>query len=58
MRASNYRIAGLCVEHHRGNTGFHALGAEAFEQRYGVSEVELVEMTRDEFRSLLPSGER
>lgn len=27
---SNYAIAGLCVEHHRGESGLHGMGAKRF----------------------------
>ena len=37
-------VIGLCPEHHRGNTGIHALG-KRFEARYGVDEQTLLERT-------------
>ena len=33
----------LCVEHHRGDTGFHGLGRKGFEQLHNISEDELLQ---------------
>jgi len=33
---SDFAIAGLCVEHHRGVTGFHSLGTRRFCSMYRV----------------------
>ena len=33
----------LCVEHHRGDTGFHGLGRKGFEQFHNISEDELLQ---------------
>ena len=33
----------LCVEHHRGDTGFHGLGRKGFEQLHNISENELLQ---------------
>jgi len=41
-RASDFLTLGLCPEHHRGPTGFHGLGARAFERRYGIDELGLL----------------
>lgn len=46
MRAAHTSVIPLCPEHHRGKTGIHGLGRKAFEQRYGITERELVERTR------------
>ena len=48
-RASHRRTVPLCPEHHRGSTGLHGMGRKAFERRYGVTEIELI----DEVRELL-----
>lgn len=45
QRASDDEAIPLCPEHHRGATGFHGLGARAFEKMHGVSEQALLEMT-------------
>jgi len=58
MRAPHTWGAGLCVPHHRGDEGIHMLGGERFVEAYGISETELIEMTRQEFRSFLPVSER
>jgi hypothetical protein len=34
---------GLCIEHHRGNTGIHGLGTKAFEKQYEVTQQELLD---------------
>jgi len=44
-RAPNFLTIPLCFEHHRGNTGFHGLGARAFERRYGIDELGLLAIT-------------
>jgi hypothetical protein len=46
QRNSNTNVIPLCPEHHRGNTGFHGLGKLAFERAYGVTELDLLEMSR------------
>jgi hypothetical protein len=35
----------LCVEHHRGNTGVHGLGAKGFVKHYGITQQELLDWT-------------
>ena len=47
-RASHFDSIPLCPEHHRGNTGIHGMGRKAFERKYGVTELELVEQTKVE----------
>lgn len=47
MRAGNDRVAPLCPEHHRGNTGLHGMGRKAFERHYGLTETSLIEQTRN-----------
>lgn len=46
QRNNNKMVIGLCPEHHRGNTGYHGLGRRAFERMYGVTELDLLEMSR------------
>lgn len=46
-RASHFDTLPLCPEHHRGNTGIHGLGRKAFERRYGVTELELLDQLRE-----------
>lgn len=36
----------LCVEHHRGDTGLHGLGRKAFEREYGITELDLIALTK------------
>lgn len=36
----------LCYEHHRGATGLHGLGKRAFEREYGLSELDLLDQTK------------
>ena len=36
-------VMGLCIEHHRGNTGIHGLGTKAFERQYEVTQQELLD---------------
>ena len=47
-RASDFETIPLCPEHHQGNTGIHGMGRKAFERKYGVTELELLESTRNE----------
>ena len=54
MRASHYDTIPLCPEHHRGNSGLHGLGRKAFERRYTITELELLE----EVRALLHRAEK
>lgn len=44
-KRDNAPVIGLCVEHHRGNTGVHGMGRKAFERHYGISEETLLELT-------------
>lgn len=39
---SDFLTIGLCVEHHRGRTGFHGLGEREFNRRYKTSEAHLL----------------
>lgn len=36
-------LMGLCVEHHRGNTGIHGMGTKAFERHYNITQKELLQ---------------
>lgn len=47
QRNSNLMTIPLCPEHHRGSTGYHGLGRRAFERVYGVTEMELLEMSQE-----------
>lgn len=54
-RAPDDMVIPLCPEHHRGNTGLHGMGRKAFERKYRVTELDLVDETRArvaELRSL------
>ncbi len=44
-KRANAPAIGLCVEHHRGNTGVHGLGAKGFEKHYQIGQEDLLEMT-------------
>lgn len=46
QRNSDDKAIGLCVEHHRGNTGYHGLGRRAFERIYNLTEIELLHETQ------------
>lgn len=45
-RASDFDTIPLCPEHHQGNDGIHGMGRKAWERRFGVTELELVEETK------------
>ncbi len=46
---SDWLVAPLCPEHHRGSTGFHGLGGEpGFSARYKLTEASLLAMTLKE----------
>jgi hypothetical protein len=42
---SDWLVAPLCPEHHKGATGFHGLGQREFERRYKTTEAKLLAMT-------------
>lgn len=42
QRSSHMDVIGLCVEHHRGNTGIHGLGTKGFTKHYGFTEADLL----------------
>lgn len=42
---SDYGVAALCVEHHRGGTGVHGLGRRGFVNRYSLSDVDIIALT-------------
>lgn len=52
-RASHFDTMPLCPEHHRGASGIHMLGQERFAQRYGVTELELLQW----FQALMGNAE-
>lgn len=45
QRAGHFLGIALCKEHHQGGTGIHGLGTRAFEVRYKITELDLVDMT-------------
>lgn len=45
QRASDWLVTALCWEHHMGRTGIEGLGIRAFEQRYKLTEMDLLAMT-------------
>ena len=47
-RAPNTDVIPLCPNHHRlGNESLHVLGRKAFERKYGVTEVVLLDMASE-----------
>ncbi len=38
----------LCPEHHRGDTGVHAMGRQQFTDMYGISELDLLARVNEE----------
>ena len=44
----------LCIEHHRGNTGIHGLGTKAFEKRYKITQLELLQECLNNFGEKVP----
>ena len=42
---SDWLVAALCPEHHRGATGFHGLGEREFNRRYKITEADLLALT-------------
>tara|TARA_S200000501_G_scaffold148709_1_gene140264 strand:- start:1464 stop:1796 length:333 start_codon:yes stop_codon:yes gene_type:complete len=38
MSQRNVKCIPLCVDHHRGNKGYHGMGRRSFEARYGTEE--------------------
>lgn len=48
-KASNFDVIPLCPAHHRSSNGaLHAMGRKAFERHYGVTELQLLELTRNQ----------
>jgi hypothetical protein len=47
MKRDNAPVIPLCPTHHVGNEGVHGLGKKAFAERYGVTEEDLLEQTKD-----------
>lgn len=45
QRQSDFIVAPLCPEHHRGASGIHGLGRKAFERTYRMTELDLLAMT-------------
>jgi len=45
QRNSDDRAIPLCYEHHQGDSGYHGLGKRAFEERYKLTELDLLELT-------------
>lgn len=53
---SDYGVAPLCVEHHRGKSGLHGMGAKAFIRLYrppGDTEYGLLVWTAEQLEKLL-----
>jgi hypothetical protein len=45
-RAPHSEVIPLCFHHHRGIAGVHCVGRKAFERGYGITESELVALTK------------
>lgn len=45
---SDWLVIPLCVEHHRGSTGFHGAGERAFNRMYKTNELKLLGLTLEE----------
>ena len=46
-RASDFDTMPLCPEHHQGMTGFHGMGRKAWERHHGITELQLLEQTKE-----------
>lgn len=46
-RASDFDTLPLCQEHHQGMTGIHGMGRKAWERHHGITELELLQNTKD-----------
>ena len=46
-RASDFDTIPLCQEHHAGMTGIHGMGRKAWERHHGVTELELLQETKE-----------
>ena len=47
-RASHYDTMPLCPRHHDGNEGLHGMGVREFERVYGVTELDLLALTKSD----------
>ena len=47
QRAPHSDAIPLCPEHHLGATGVHGMGSRAFARKYGLTEADLLAMTRE-----------
>lgn len=45
-RDGHFNTIPLCPAHHTGSEGVHGMGREQFKERYGYSEIELLEMVK------------
>lgn len=52
-RRSDWLLAALCAEHHRGKTGVHMLKRRGFERRYKLSDEDLLAMTLEQLMRTL-----
>lgn len=47
-KASHYEAIPLCPTHHRlGNESLHQMGRKAWERHYGITEMELLQITKN-----------
>lgn len=47
QRAPHADAVPLCPTHHRGQTGVHGMGTRAFARHYGLTEADLLALTRE-----------
>jgi len=46
-RASDFDTLPLCPEHHQGMTGIHGMGRKAWERHHGITELQLLQKTKE-----------
>ena len=57
-RASHTQTVGMCWLHHVGPNGVHGMGRRAFEREHGVTEIRLIDLTRERVVPLLSDADR
>ena len=46
-RSSDLDTIPLCHEHHQGMTGIHGMGRKAWERHHGITELQLLQKTKE-----------
>ena len=54
MRASHFDVLGLCYRHHQGEEGIHHMGRRAWERAIGITEMELLDWTKEAMAEAFP----